>query len=182
MALAYKNRAFIAQRDPHLAEALDDIMNRLYTTAQQANANPAGPPPTPPKVGALTVTAAGGVVHAQITDGSPVQRGVVYHFEASTTPNFSQPHLLQTGPSRDYRGALGAQPLYFRAFSQYPGGSPSEPVYHGTKAAPTLVQPGGVAGPAYPPSKGSGTASTDGTQGGAGFGFVQQRTVGAPTQ
>lgn len=175
MALSYKNRALIAQRDPHVAEALDDILNRLYTMADQTNANPTGAPPTPPQIGAVAVTAAGGVVHAQITDGAPVQRGVIYHFEGSTTPDFRQPTLLQSGPSRDYRGALGAQTLYMRAYSQYATGEPSAPVYHGSKAAPTPIAPGGAHGPEYPPSKGSGTAPTNGTLGGAGFGFLQRR-------
>lgn len=180
MALSYKNRAYVNEKDPRLAEALDDILTRLYATAGQTNANPAGVPPKPPQIGALRVTAAGGVVHAQITDNSPVQRGVVYHFEASTTPNFSAPILLQSGPSRDYRGALGSQQIYMRAYSQYATGHPSAPVWHGTPASPTAISPGGQLGPAYPPSKGSGTAPSTGTQGGAGFGFVQSRTAPPP--
>lgn len=180
MALSYKNRAYLAQKDPLLAEALDDVLARLYAAASQTNANPTGVPPKPPAIGALNVTAANGIVHAQITDNSPVQRGIVYHFESSTTSNFSAPTLLQSGPSRDYRGALGSQPIFMRAYSQYPTGEPSAPVFHGTGATPAQINPGGSAGPAYPPSKGSGTAPTTGTQGGAGFGFVQQRESDAP--
>jgi hypothetical protein len=176
MSTGYRNRPHIAQQSPQLAEALDDLLRRINTMAQQTNANPTGEPPQPPQVGALNVAAAGGIVHAQITDNSPVTRGIIYHFEASTTPNFSQPTLLQSGPSRDYRGALGAQPIYMRAYSQYPSGKPSAPVFHGTPNSPTKVEPGGLAGPAYPPSKGSGTAPTSGTLGGAGFGQTQTRT------
>jgi len=175
MAIGYKNRAQIANANPMLAEALDDILGRLNLAAQQTNANPTGAPPTPPQIGSLNVTAANGLIHAQITDGSPVQRGIVYHFESSTTPNFSQPTLLQSGPSRDFRGAVGSQTIYMRAYSQYPTGNPSPPVFHGTKATPAPISPGGQAGPAWPASKGSGTASTNGTQGGAGYGLVQQR-------
>lgn len=175
MSTGYKNRAQIASANPLLAEALDDILNRLNLMAQQTNANPTGAPPKPPQIGSLNVTAANGLIHAQITDGSPVQRGIVYHFESSTTSNFSQPTLLQSGPSRDYRGAVGSQTIYMRAYSQYPTGDPSEKVYHGTKAMPFPISPGGAPGPAWPPSKGSGTAATNGTQGGAGYGYVQQR-------
>lgn len=180
MATGYKNRAQIASANPLLAEALDDILGRLNLAAQQTNANPTGAPPTPPQIGSLNVTAANGIIHAQITDGSPVQRGIIYHFESSTTTNFSQPTLLQSGPSRDYRAAVGSQPIYMRAYSQYPTGNPSGKVYHGTQATPTQINPGGAPGPAWPASKGSGTASTNGTQGGAGYGLVQQR--GNPRQ
>lgn len=176
MAIGYKNRAQIASRDPRLAEALDDILARLNTVAEQTNANPTGAPPVPPQIGSLNVTAAGGVVHAQITDGAPVQRGVVYHFESSTTPNFAQPTLLQSGPSRDFRAALGSQTLYFRAYSQYPTGGPSAPVWHGTNGAPAPVSPGGAPSAEWLPSKGSGTAPTNGTLGGAGYGHVQRRS------
>lgn len=175
MAASYRNRPRIAQKDPHLAEALDDLLNRINTMAAQVNANPTGEPPQPPQIGSVKVSAANGVVHAQITDGAPVSRGIIYHFESSTTPNFSQPTLLQSGPSRDYRGALGAQTVYIRAYSQYGTGKPSAPVYHGSAGSPTAIAPGGAAGPAYPPSKGSGTAPTDGTLGGAGYGHTQQR-------
>lgn len=180
MSTGYRNRPQIAQQSPHLAEALDDLLQRINAMAAQTNANPTGQPPQPPKIGSLNVTAAGGIVHAQITDGSPVSRGIIYHFESSTTPNFSQPTLLQSGPSRDFRSALGSQPIYMRAYSQYSTGKPSEPVWHGTPNSPSRIEPGGVAGPAYPPSKGSGTAPTTGTLGGAGFGQTKTRTPDDP--
>lgn len=179
MATGYRNRAQIASRDPHLAEALDDILARLNTVALQTNANPEGPAPTPPKIGSVVVTASNGMFHAQITDNSPVTRGIEYHLEASTTPGFNQPILVASGPSRDKPGiALGNGKFYFRAFSQYQTGEPNEPVYHGgSAAAPAVVAGGGsLAGPAVVGSKGSGTASTTGTQGGAGYGHVQRRT------
>ena len=177
------NLAGIIARDPQLGEALKAISAAMDTVALQTNANPQGQPPKPPQVSSLVVTASDGIFHGQITDNNPVARGITYHLEASSTPNFNQPILLASGPSRDKAGiALGNQKLYFRAFSQYPTGDPSAPVYHGgSPQNPVAVAGGGtLAGPPVLTSKGSGTAPSSGTQGGAGFGFVQQRQSGGP--
>jgi len=181
MANDYRNRARIVGRDPMLGEALDDVLSRVNNVAQQVNANPTGKPPAPPQIGALQVTGDGGGFHATITDGTPVSRGVEYHLEYSTTPTFAQPHGFSLGPWRTHRGWVGAQNLYWRAYSQYPSGQASKPVYHGSAVDPLVVNHGGASpGPPIPASTGSGTASTDGRQGGAGYGFIQQR--GAPVQ
>ena len=101
--------------------------------------------------------------------------------EYSTTSTFAQPHGFSLGPWRTHRGWVGAQNLYWRAYSQYPSGQASKPVYHGSAVDPLVVNHGGASpGPPIPASTGSGTASTDGRQGGAGYGFIQQR--GAPVQ
>lgn len=158
-------------------EAWDDMIAAIQTIANQTNSEPQAEPPAPPQIGSLVVSAAGGITQAVITDGSPVNRGVNYFFEHSTTPNFAQPHVIDNGTSRTLRANLGNQTLYWRAYSQYPTGKPSAPVYHGTAASPKAVLGGGVSpGPAIPPSTGSGTAPTDGRTGGAGFGIVAQRS------
>jgi hypothetical protein len=79
------------------------------------------------------------------------------------------------GSSRNLRLALGNRTLYWRAYSQYLGSDPSEPVTFGTPA--TSVTGGGTAaGPQLQASTGSGTAS--GNEGGSGFGRVTQSSSG----
>ena len=62
-------------------------------------------------------------------------------------PAFNQPYVHFLGSSRNLRIAMGNQTLYWRAYSQYLGSDPSEPVTFGTPA--TAVTGGGTAaGPA----------------------------------
>lgn len=164
-----------------LYEALSDVQQNQNTIAQQVNGSVAGNPKPPAAINSLNVTAQDGIFDAKITDNSDTSRGVNYFIEHSPTPNFSAPHLIHLGTSRNWRGALGNQTLHFRAYSSFPTSGASSHVYHGSAAAPTPVTGGGVSGPPMQSSSGGGTAATNGTQGGHGFGPVPFRsTTGKP--
>jgi len=166
----YTNRSHVQKIDPLLAQALDSIVAQVQSVATQTAATINGFTPSPPVISALSVLASSGIFDIQIQDNNPVQRGINYFVEYSTTPNFAQPHIVDLGASRSYRATWGNQTLYFRAYSQYPTSAPSEVVYFGASNAPTAVVGGGSAGPTPQASTGSGTAPNTGTSGGEGFG------------
>lgn len=172
----YKNRAQLFQQNRLIAEALDDIQQQMNNVAQQSNASAQGNTNPPPDIASISVSAANGVFQVAVTDNSPVYRGINYFVEYSETAAFTQPHVLDLGASRTWRGFLGSLSLYWRAYSQYSPSNPSNPVYFGTSTDPTPVAGGGVlTGPSLGSSTGSGTADTNGKQGGSGFGKVAFR-------
>lgn len=170
---SYRNRAYIQKLDPRLAEAFDDVMQASNRIAQQttASADRQSPTPAPPKIQAINVSAAQGIYDVQLVDNSDIYRGIEYFLEYSTTASFNAPVVIHLGTARNWRRFLGNLTLYWRAYSQYPCSAPSEPVYCGAQNAPTPVQGGGsIQGPVPQASTGSGTATSDGLQGGAGYG------------
>ena len=167
--------AQIKGESPYTYEALTQIVNAVNSLGRATGVDPSGTIAPPAPIGSLNVTAADGIFDLAITDNSSVHRGIFYFVESDTTPAFSQPCVHFLGSSRNLRLALGNQTLYWRAYSQYLGSDPSEPVTFGTPA--TAVAGGGTAtGPALQPSTGSGTAS--GSEGGSGFGKVTQSSSG----
>ena len=167
--------AHIRKIDPLLYRSMQDLMDKLETVANQSAASLTGYADPPSAISALSVTASAGVFDIQIQDNSPVNRGINYFVEYSTTPSFTAPVVIDLGASRNYRAYWGNQTLYFRAYSQYVSSAPSPTVYFGPSNNPTAVVGGGSAGPAVQPSTGSGTAHNNGTQGGAGFGYTGAR-------
>lgn len=167
----YRNRSQIFQMNRLIAEALDDIQSQVNNVAQQTTASAQGGTNPPPNISNIAVSAANGVFQIIITDNAPVYRGINYFAEYSDTASFTQPHVLDLGASRTWRGFLGSGTFYWRAYSQYATSEPSNPVYFGSTNDPTPVAGGGVlAGPSLGSSTGSGTAPTDGKTGGSGFG------------
>lgn len=163
-----------------LADALLKLQEGTNNLGQNVASDPAGTLPSPPPVQQLDVKTNGtGLVHAVITDNNPIQKGLHYFVEYSNDQGFSQPHVVHLGasrsmnpvflPAKDDNGV--AQNFYFRAYSQYPGGTPG-PVVHFGGALPTAVDPGGTQALTLLPSTGSGTAQNSGQQGGSGFGKV----------
>ena len=173
--MAYVNESHVRQLDPLLAKALSDLEQRIANVATQVAASPFGETQAPPPIAALSVIASAGIFDIQIQDNAPVSRGINYFVEYSTTPNFAQPHIVDLGASRSYRATWGNQTLYFRAYSQYTTSQPGATVYFGSQNNPTAVVGGGSAGPTPQASTGSGTASNNGQQGGAGFGYQPSR-------
>jgi hypothetical protein len=98
-------------------------------------------------------------------------------------PSFAQPHQEHLGASRGRVLALPAKDgngavvnYYFRAYSQYLGSDPqTKHIYYGARFAPTAVTLTGSSQLTLLQSQGSGTGRADGTQGGAGLGFVLYR-------
>jgi hypothetical protein len=167
--------AQIKSESPYTYEALTQIVSAVNSLGRATGVDPSGTIAPPAPIGSVSVTAADGIFDLAITDNSSVNRGIFYFAESYTTPAFSQPYVHFLGSSRNLRIALGNQTLYWRAYSQYLGSDPSEPVTFGTPA--TAVTGGGTAaGPALHASTGSGTAS--GSEGGSGFGVVTQSSSG----
>lgn len=171
MPYNYRNRSKIKEQNPDIFEALEDITATMESMGQQVNASSTGVISSPPSISSLQVTAAQGIFDAAIGDNnSPVVRGINYFLEYSTSPTFVAPHVIDLGSSRNWRGFLGNQVFYFRAYSAYPTSPRSDPTYYGTPTVPTAVQGGGTAtGPVPLASQGSGTTQgSSGSDGGFG--------------
>lgn len=175
----YRNRTKIWNKDPDLGQALDDIHSQQSQGLQQVGVNVSGAQSqAPPQISALSVTGADGGADVVISDNNPITRAIEYHVEYSLTSDFKQPSGFSLGAWRTWRGWVGKQTLYWRAYSQYnPVSPPSAPVYFGN---PTAVFHGGSAtGPTIQASTGSGTAPGNGLSGGQGAGINPVR--GNPT-
>jgi len=161
--------AQIKGRDPYLYESLKQVVGAVNALGRATGVDPSGSIAEPAPIGGLSVVAANGIFNLAITDNSPVRRGIFYFAESDASPAFPAPHVYFLGSSRNLRVSLGNQTLYWRAYSQYIGSTPSAPVAFGSP--PAAVTGGGAAGPAPQPSSGSGTATAQ--QGGSGFGVDQ---------
>lgn len=160
-----------------LVESLQDLQQGIKNMAMQGNLNPDGQvQDAPPQVNAISVTAGGGVAHVQITDNNAIYRGIQYHVQYATDPGFTAPITQYLGPSRDARIPVGNTPLYYRAFSDYPTGSHSAPVYHGG-STPIAVTASGTSQPAIPKGQGSGTGTPSQI---SGFGPIPFRGTNPP--
>ena len=153
--------AQIKSDSPYVYEALTQIVNGVNSVGRATGVDPSGSIAAPVPIGSLSVTAADGIFDIAITDNSTVNRGIFYFAESDTTPAFSKPYVHFMGSARNLRIAVGNQTLYWRAYSQYLGSDPSEPVTFGTPA--TAVTGGGTA---------------SGSEGGSGFGQVTQSSSG----
>ena len=172
----------------YLSEALRKVQEATNNMGQHVAVDPTGTLPKPPTVQQLTVKTNGtGLVHAVVSDNNPIQKGLHYFVEYDTDPSFKQPHVVHLGASRsmppitlpggDDNG--NPQKFFFRAYSQYQGSHPGEPVHFGG-TTPTGVDPGGMQQMTLVSSTGSGTAQSSGQQGGSGFGKVLFRPAIGP--
>lgn len=174
----------------YLGDAFERIAKGVNQLGDHVGVDPASVMPPPPTIQSLTVKTNGtGLVHAVITDNNPIQKNLHYFIEYDTNPSFPQPQVKPLGPSRtmepltlpggDDNGNL--QMFYFRAYSQYQGSKPGIPVHFGG-TNPMAVSPGGMQQLTLIPSTGSGTAPSNGQQGGSGFGKDQTRPALTPQQ
>jgi len=154
-----------------LMKKYEDAINNI---AAQANANPAAPQASaPPQISSVNASVlAPGILHLQVQDNNPVTRGIWYHYEISTTPDFQIGTVIHAGatPSRDLLVNVGAGAVYARAYSQYLTSPPSSPV-----PAPAAVDPGGGTRTGSVSGAGSGTEPSLQPQPGAGFGNTPSR-------
>jgi len=167
--------AQIRGRDPYLYEALRRVVGAVNALGRATGVEPANSLEPPGPIGALSVLAADGIFDVALIDNSAVHRGIFYFAEFDSSPDFIAPRVCFLGSSRNLRLALGNQPLYWRAYSQYIGSMPSAPVSFGSP--PTAVAGGGLSGPALQPSSGSGSATAQ--QGGSGFGVASTLSINA---
>lgn len=142
----------------YLFDAFGNVQKQLQNLSTQNNSSLTGSENlAPPQINAVTVKASGGVAHVQITDSNPgLYRGITYHVQYSTNPAFTAPCNGPSGPSRDIRIPVSNEPLYYRAFSDYPTSPASLPVYHGG-TIPVAVTASGSTPPPVPNGQGSGT-------------------------
>ncbi len=160
----------LKNRDPYLHETLVQIVAAVNVVGQKAGLDPRAPLPAPAPIGAINVQAANGWFDIAITDNSAARPGLFYFAESDTTPSFAVPRVYFMGASRNLYLQLGNQTLYWRAYSQYIGSSPSTPVTFG--GPPIAVTGGGASGPAPFPSGGSGALEGNPLRGGNGFGVL----------
>lgn len=143
-----------------MAELLHAIQTGTTNTEQQGNLNPQGQPQAPPPVDAVKVTGQNGYLHVAIQHNAEIFRGVQYHLEHDSDPNFTNPIPVSLGTARHTTIAVGNQTRHVRVTASYPSSPPGAWVYHGTSAAPIGVNGGGAnTGPAFLPSQGSGTGT-----------------------
>lgn len=156
-----------------LFKAMRGIQTQVTNIERQGNFSAQAQPAAPPAIQGVHVsTGPGGEFQIAISDTGQVNRGINYFVEHDSDPNFSNPHVIDMGQSRNHSVYMGGQTLHWRAYSAYPGSDASPAAYHGSAADPLPVQ-GGVAG-ARAPSQGSGTGAP--AQGLVGPGPVPART------
>jgi len=138
--------------------------------------------PAPPAPQKINVAAGTDHVHVTITDNSARTRALNYFAEWSVNdPAFANANVEDLGAARGRILSLPAKdgsgtPInyYFRAYSSYRGSKTVSPrIVHGGDLTPTAVQLTGASQLTPLPSTGAGTASTNGSQAGQGFGTPQ---------
>lgn len=178
--ISVRDMGLIRTKYPEIGRALDDLIGHIQSTMEQTNASPNGQIEAPPAPSSLTVTAAQGIFDAAIVDNAPVNRGINYFLEYSKNAQFTAPTVIHLGQSRNYRGALGNQTLYWRAHSSYPTGPRSGHAYHGGNSPLPVVGGGVNSGPNPQASQGSGTTQGSSPSDGA-FGNNAYRGSTRPT-
>lgn len=180
--------SLLKQVNPDLGEYIGNALKKIESSVnhlgQQAAVNPTGNFDKAAIVQQLNVKTDGnGLVHATIDDTNEIQKNLHYFVEYANDPSFAKSHVAHLGVSRTMRPTTlpafdddgNPQKWYFRAYSQYPGGHPSDPVHFGG-SVPTAVEVGGTAKMTLLASTGSGTGSNDGQNIGVGFGKDLYRT------
>lgn len=170
----------IENENPKLGQYLRRyIVPSILTTARNAAVSPTGQAAAPQAISGVDVATFGEQVHVSISDNSALNRGVHYFTEIGVDdPHFTRPIVYHHGTTRTpppfslpTNVSGGDSPVahnyYIRSYSQYPGSPPSAPILANGGAAITLS--GSTVGTPLP-SNGSGTAASDGSQGGQGFG------------
>jgi hypothetical protein len=162
------------------------FVNNLATSSANTGSGEIEPPPP---IAGMSVKTSGEMVHVAHDHPGAIQRGGQYFTEVGVNdPGFNQPLVVDHGatrtshpftlPANDDNGV----PInyYFRSYAQYHGSKRSEYAYHGSAKAPTAVTLTGSTNMTPLPSKGSGTASNSGTQGGQGLGNELFRPTTGP--
>lgn len=156
-----------------LYDAFKSIQQQTTNIETQTNSNAQTQPGPPPAVNGLHVsTGPGGEFQIAITDNGQIQRGINYWVEHSDNPQFSNPHHIDMGQSRNASVYMGSQALYWRAYSSYPSSPSSAAVYHGSQSQPMPVTGGQIG--LRSQSQGAGTGAPG--QGLQGPGPVPART------
>lgn len=171
------------QRMSVMLKKIEDSVNQL---GNGTGVDPTGHTDSPPPPQAINVAASASQVHVTLTDNSQRSRPLNYFIEWSVNDaSFGAPNVEDLGVSRGRMLPLPAKDnsgnminYYFRGYSSYPGSvTPSEHIVYGGKYTPSAVQLTSGTSQLTPlPSTGAGTANTNGSQGGQGFGVAQVTT------
>lgn len=191
--------SMIAQRDPFVGSLLQRMIDSVNALAQNAGVSAVGKLPAPPPIDSIQVqgtmegnthTAPSEILHWTLGHNQAIQKNIRYFTEVDTDPNFPSPHVVDHGTSRSgflhlptQDGDGNTQTYYMRAYSQMPGSDPSpHTTFGGGSGATKIVMTGGTnpSKTTLLPSKGSGTASPNGEQGGHGLGTVLTRPAPGP--
>jgi hypothetical protein len=178
-------RATLGGRIASAFEKIQDAINQTNTLNGTDPTQHTSPPSAP---NAINVAAGSDHVHVTITDHTQRSRAQNYFVEWSADdPNFLAPHVEHLGASRGRVLALPAKNTsgdtynyYFRTFVGTLGAKTASPkLAFGGNMTPTPVTLSGSSALDLLPSQGSGTAATNGQQGGQGFGDAQFAEPGA---
>ena len=189
----------IQRKDFESGTLFQKIIDAVNSVSRNLGASAVGKLPPPPPIqsvnvkGSLdpasnTITCASEILHWTINHTQAVDKGVHYFSEIDTDRNFNQPHVISHGASRTGITTLptfmddGAtrQTYYLRSYAQMAGSDAHKPVVVGGLSGATRIQMTGSSGVTLLPSTGSGTASSNGTQGGHGLGTLLTRSAPAP--
>lgn len=185
MGVRIPNLDSIKSKDPLLGEALESMADLFDNGSQKLSVNFQGKTLTPPPHVALNAVAANGVVHVTVDNGNNPRTRQLHNFvDYDTSPNFTnaQTESLHVGTQRRIPTMLGTT-IYMRSYTMYPDGEqastykytqvhdglPTQTYLQATGSAPsgTTTVTSTLPGPAFPPTKGSGTSPTPGQ----GFGI-----------
>lgn len=156
----------------HVLRAMDDLASQSAAIRTQGNFGVSGPPEAPPALVSLSVTAQDGIFDVSVIPNQAAPAGTEHFADYSTTPNFQNfttvPLTAPQGAAR-WRGALGNQTLYWRAYSKLPASAPSKFIYFGGPTNPNPISGGGATtGPG--PQNSAGTPKPSGAPGGSSHG------------
>lgn len=187
---------YLNQKDTYLGAILSRIIAAINDTAKNAAVSSVGKLAPPPPVDTIEVqgtisgnviTAPSELLHWTMTHNQAIQKGVQYVSEIDSDPNFPSPHIVDHGCSRT--GFLNLATLdndgntntyYLRSYAQYHGSDPAPPTVFGGLTGATKIVMTGTSKNSLLQSKGSGTASPNGQQGGHGLGKVLDRPAPGP--
>lgn len=189
--------AAIELKDSVLGRLLRRMISGTNTLAKNSAVSSVGEVPPPHPIDSLnvqgtlvgdTLTCPGEILHHTITHNQAVSRGVHYFSEVDTNANFTQPHVISHGTSRSsfltlptfQNDGITNNVFYLRSYAQYPGSKPSKPTVFGGVGGAIKIKMSGLSGATLLPSTGSGTAATNGQQGGKGFGVDLHRPAPGP--
>ena len=173
--------------DSEQAAFMQRIIDAVNNLGKSVAASSAGEIDAPPPVDSIAVKTAGEMLHVTLTHNPPIQRGIRYFTEIDTNPSFTQPHVYDMGTSRGTVLTLPTKTdggstvnYYVRAYPQYSGSKPAPPTVYGGMENPTAITMGGSTSLTLLTSTGSGTAQSNGQQGGYGLGKQQVRPALGP--
>jgi hypothetical protein len=165
--------------DAQKGTLIQRMIDGVNTLADNLGGSAVGRLAPPSPINGVTIKKSGEMLHIQISHSGPIQQGVRYFSEISTSGG-SQPIVIDHGtsrtshpislPTKDDAGNTVQYTLH--SYNQLPGSDPT----------PRVAYPGnpftmsGTTHMTLLPSTGSGTASNSGQQVGSGLGKRQRRT------